>query len=68
MKLDELLNQLLAIANKQTDPSAITVQVASLDTKLRGDHLPLPVKEVAYRGPNNTLRSPKNVPRIELIL
>lgn len=68
MKLDELLNRLLEIANKQPNPSAVIVQVASLDAALKGDDLPLPVQEVAYRGPNNILGSPDSVPRIELIL
>lgn len=66
MKLDELLNKLLDIASKQTDPSAVEVQVASPDDTLNWDDLPLPVQEVTYRGPNNTLRSAGNVPRIEL--
>lgn len=64
MKLDELLNQLLEIASKHTDPSAVEVQVSVKD--LMADDFPLPVQQATYRSPNNTFKSPGNIARVEL--
>lgn len=66
MKLDELLNRLLFIANTTVDPSAVEVKVSVTDDALRSDDFPLPVEQVTYRSPNNDLKSPDNIARIEL--
>lgn len=65
MKLDELLNKLLDIASKQTDPSAVEVQVTAY-SHIHLDDLPAPVQQATYRGPDNTFKSPDNIPRVEL--
>lgn len=59
MKLEDLLNQLLEIANKQTDPSLVEVQLVTPEITAN-------ITEVVYKGPNNTFTSLNNIPRIEL--
>lgn len=67
MKLDELLNKLLDIASKHTDPSAVEAQVMiDQNDAIELEDFPLPVQNVTYRGPNNNFGSPGNIPRIEL--
>lgn len=66
MKLDELLNRLLFIANANVDPSSVEVKISVTDDALQSDDFPLPVQQVTYRSPNNDLKSRDNIARVEL--